>query len=122
VAEAEDLAPSAVAAGAGRLDVTLTLQAEVVIRVQPLRGATSFDGGFAIQVRDERGVPVFDQLRHGHHARSFGARFPIRLAPGVYTIELSAKGFHGRPVRFSAARDLAIPVEMVETREDEQAR
>ena len=107
-----ELAPAAVAARAGDDDLRITLRTGVKVRIVPLRAGARFDGGYSLRFCDERGVPVIDQLRAGTRTRIFGSQVGVRLAPGAWTVELFAGNHHGGPVRFLAAPDATVEVEL----------
>jgi RNA polymerase sigma-70 factor (ECF subfamily) len=125
VAEADGFASAsaaAVAASGGsagdETTVVVTLRAGFEMNIDPVAfakgGETRVEGPFMFRIRDEAGALVRDDHRcPGWLTTMAGSGFPVRLAPGRYTVEVYCPRFEIGSATFNAAPKSTVRVELV---------
>jgi hypothetical protein len=110
VATADGYAPTVAAARSGDDALEVALERGVEPHFTLVRAGAPFQGIYDYQIRDANGVVVA-----GFELRSVngGPERPMRLRPGDYTLEVFARFHRTPPVRFTAAADTVVPVELV---------
>jgi RNA polymerase sigma-70 factor (ECF subfamily) len=110
VATADGYAPTVAAARGGEVALEIALERGVVPRFSIVRDGAPFQGTYDYRIRDANGVVVagFELLDVNG-----GPERPMRLRPGDYTLEVFARFHRTPPVRFTAAADAVVPVELV---------
>jgi RNA polymerase sigma-70 factor (ECF subfamily) len=110
VASADGYAPTVAAARSGDDALEIALVRGVVPRFSLVREGAPFQGIYDYRIRDANGVVVagFELLDVNG-----GPERPMRLRPGDYTLEVFARFHRTPPVRFTAAADAVVPVELV---------
>jgi len=110
VAGADGYAPTVASARSGDDALEIALVRGVEPRFSLVREGAPFQGIYDYRIRDANGVVVagFELLDVNG-----GPQRPMRLQPGDYTLEVFARFHRTPPVRFTAAADAVVPVELV---------
>ncbi len=92
-------------------DYTRRRGIDVVVALR--QNGEPFEGEYVFRVCDERGIPAIDGMRHGSGGIYWGSDRAVRLRPGWYTVEVVAARLRCEPVRFHAAPETTVRVELV---------